>query len=272
MPELPEVETTRRGIAPHTVGDVLTRLVVREPRLRWPVLPQLPDLVAGRRVTALERRAKYLLFGLEGDHWLLLHLGMSGSLRVVPREKPAQRHDHLDLVLASGRAVRFTDPRRFGSLHHLVGDPEAHPLLRHLGPEPLGDVFGGEYLRRVGRGRRAPVKAFVMDSRVVVGVGNIYAAEALFRAGIHPARPAGRISLTRYRRLAEAIRGVLAEAIEAGGTTLRDFTGGDGNPGYFRQQLDVYGRAGEPCRRCATPLRTRRLAQRATVFCPRCQR
>ncbi|PWG64884.1 bifunctional DNA-formamidopyrimidine glycosylase/DNA-(apurinic or apyrimidinic site) lyase [Sediminicurvatus halobius] len=272
MPELPEVETTRRGVAPHAVGRRLAALVVREPRLRWPVDAGLAAQAQGRRVTALERRAKYLLFGLEGGLWLLLHLGMSGSLRVVPAGAPPQRHDHLDLALDSGEAVRFTDPRRFGSLHGASGDPEAHPLLRHLGPEPLGEAFHGQHLYALSRSRRVPVKAFVMDSRVVVGVGNIYAAEALWRARIHPGRAAGRIGLGRYRRLAEAIKAVLAEAIEAGGTTLRDFTRGDGTPGYFRQQLDAYGRAGLPCRRCGTPLQSRRLAQRATVYCPRCQR
>lgn len=272
MPELPEVETTRRGLAPHARGRCLAALVVREPRLRWPVAEGLPAAAVGRRISAVERRAKYLLFGLEDGAWLILHLGMSGSVRVVDRLRPPERHDHLDFVLDSGEALRFTDPRRFGSLHYVAGAPGCHPLLRHLGPEPLAPAFDGDYLYRLARGRRASIKACVMDSRVVVGVGNIYAAEALYRAGIHPARAAGRVGRARCRRLAEAIKGVLTEAIEAGGTTLRDFTDGTGRPGYFRQRLDVYGRAGEPCHRCGTPLKTRRIAQRATAYCPRCQR
>lgn len=272
MPELPEVETTRRGLTPHALGRRLEALVVRDPRLRWPVAGGLPAVVAGRRITAVERRAKYLLFGLDDGAWLMLHLGMSGSVRVVDRDRAPERHDHLDFVLDSGAALRFTDPRRFGSLHRVAGRLEAHPLLCHLGPEPLDPAFDGDYLHRRARGRRASIKAFVMDSRVVVGVGNIYAAEALYRAGIHPARAAGRVGLARCRRLAEAIKGVLTEAIEAGGTTLRDFTDGAGRPGYFRQQLDAYGRAGEPCRRCGATLKNRRLAQRATAYCPRCQR
>ncbi len=271
MPELPEVETTRRGVAPHVSGATVTAVEVRDHRLRWPVPADLPERLRGGVVRAVDRRAKYLLFRLP-DHTLLLHLGMSGSLRLVPVGTAPEPHAHVDITFDTGRALRFTDPRRFGSLHLAPGDGTGHPLLAHLGPEPLGDAFTGEWLHRRARGRRQAVKAFIMDAATVVGVGNIYAAEALFRAGIHPARAAGRISAVRYRQLAAAIRGVLAEAIEAGGTTLRDFVGSGGSPGYFRQSLSVYGRAGEPCPACGTPLRLSRIGQRATCYCWRCQR
>jgi len=272
MPELPEVETTRRGIEVHALGHRIERIVVREARLRWPVSPEVASESAGRHIVAVGRRGKYVSFALEDGGHLLLHLGMSGSVRVVAMTTPPFRHDHVDIVLDSGRALRLNDPRRFGSLHYIHGDPARHPLLAHLGPEPLDGVLDGDYLHARSRGRRSAVKAFLMDSRVVVGIGNIYANEALYRARIHPARAAGRISLARYRRLAEAVKAVLAEAIAAGGTTLRDFTASDGRPGYFRQQLDVYGRAGKPCRRCGTALTERRLGQRSTVYCPNCQR
>ena len=270
MPELPEVETTRRGIAPYLEGQILRRVDVREPRLRWPVPEQVLAL-RNQPVRQLRRRAKYLVIELEQEH-LLLHLGMSGSLRVTRRvqERPG-RHDHLDLVLANGTLIRFTDPRRFGAL---LWSPahRHHPLLQRLGPEPLSADFDGNRLHERARNRRVSVKSFLMNQEVVVGVGNIYAQESLFRAGIHPARSAGRISRERYRRLAGAVREVLGEAIEAGGTTLRDFTSGEGRPGYFRQSLRVYGRAGQPCPVCGTPLRGTRQSQRATVYCPRCQR
>lgn len=270
MPELPEVETTRRGIAPHLRGRRIAGTVVREARLRWPVPETALSALTGIAVESVERRAKYLL--LRTAHGtLMLHLGMSGSLRVVPATVPPQPHDHFDLLLDDGRCLRLRDPRRFGSIHWVTGDPCAHPLLASLGPEPLDPAFDGDHLYRLAHGRRRAAKDFIMDSRVVVGVGNIYAAEALFAAGIHPRRPAGRISRARYERLAEAIRVVLAGAIEQGGTTLRDFTNAEGEPGYFRISLAVYDRAGEPCRRCGRPLRTARIGQRATVYCPRCQ-
>lgn len=272
MPELPEVETTRRGVAPHVKDRRIERVIVRDPRLRWPVAPELAEHAAHRAIRAVERRAKYLLFRLGDSGTLMLHLGMSGSVRVVPASTPPQRHDHVDIVLDDGRALRFTDPRRFGSLHWIEGDPDAHPLLRALGPEPLDDDFHGDYLYRISRGRRASVKALLMDSHVVVGVGNIYANEALYRAGIRPSRAAGRVGRERYRRLATAVKDVLTEAIIAGGTTLRDFTGTEGRPGYFRQQLSVYGRSGQPCHGCGETLRETRLGQRATVYCPHCQR
>ncbi len=270
MPELPEVETTRRGIAPLVEGRRVTDVVIRQPRLRWPVPPELPRLLAGRRLVGVTRRAKYLLFHFSHGA-LLLHLGMSGSLRVVPRGTPPRKHDHFDLVLGK-RCLRLRDPRRFGALLWTDEPPELHPLLRHLGPEPLSSAFDGDHLHRLSRGRSRPVKSFLMDARVVVGVGNIYANEALFAAGIHPARACGRVSLARYRRLAEAVREVLADAIEEGGTTLRDFQQADGRPGYFVQRLQVYGREGRPCPRCGAPIRKRSLGQRSSFYCGRCQR
>ncbi len=275
MPELPEVETTRRGLEPHLVGCRLLGAVVREPRLRYPVPDDLHRRVANRRVSAVGRRGKYLTVSLDGGDGgdgggLLLHLGMSGSLRIVPAGEPPRPHDHVDLRLEDGRLLRLHDPRRFGSVLYTDSPWEMHPLLRRLGPEPLEGEFEGGYLYRRSRGRRGAVKAFLMDSAVVVGVGNIYAAEALFRAGIRPDRPAGRVGEGRYRRLAEAVREVLGEAIAAGGTTLRDFLGSDGNPGYFALALAVYGQ--ERCRRCGGAIRRVRLAQRGTYFCPRCQR
>lgn len=271
MPELPEVETTRRGIEPLVTGRRVNGVVVRNARLRWPVPAALARELPGQRVGAVERRAKYLLLRCtEGT--VLIHLGMSGSLRVVPVSSPPGPHDHVDVVLTGGQALRLRDPRRFGAVLWVPGDPTEHPLLAGLGPEPLGEGFDGAYLHRLSRGRRAPVKAFLMDSRVVVGVGNIYAAEGLFRAGIHPGRAAGRIAAGRYDALAAALRQVLSEAITQGGTTLRDFVAEDGRPGYFRQRLNVYGREGEPCPACDTPLKGCRIAQRSTVYCRRCQR
>ncbi len=271
MPELPEVETTRRGIQPWAEGQRVVEVVVREPRLRWPVPPTLAESLVGQRIERVERRAKYLLFRTRAGT-LLAHLGMSGSLRVLRGEVPAPlRHDHIDLVLASGDRLRYNDPRRLGSFLWLAPG-EVHPLLSHLGPEPLSPAFDGELLYRRSRGRRAAVKAFLMDGRVVVGVGNIYANEALFLAGIRPDRAAGRVSLARYERLAAHVKQVLTSAITQGGTTLRDFVGGDGKPGYFAQQLFVYGRGGAPCKRCGTLLRERLIGQRASVYCVACQR
>ncbi len=270
MPELPEVETTRRGVEPHCVGRMITRVVVRESRLRWPVPDQLPILLDGQVIEAVERRAKYLLFRMQIGS-LLVHLGMSGSLRLVNVDAPPARHDHIDILLDDGVCLRYHDPRRFGCFLWLaVG--ENHPLLAHLGPEPLSSNFDGDVLYQRSRGRKGPVKNFIMDGKVVVGVGNIYANEALFISGIRPDRAAGRVSLARYQRLAENIKQVLTSAIDDGGTTLRDFVGGDGSPGYFAQQLLVYGRAGQCCKRCDASLREIRLGQRSSVFCATCQR
>lgn len=271
MPELPEVETTRRGIEPHLVGNRIQQLVIRQHQLRWPVPKQLGTHLRNKRITAVRRRAKYLLVTTESGT-LIIHLGMSGSLRMVDAAAVAGPHDHVDLVISTGKCLRYTDPRRFGAWLWTRTEPAGHPLLKHLGPEPLGDAFDGQYLFRQSRGRRLAVKAMLMDSRIVAGVGNIYANEALFRAGIHPGRRAGRISEQRYRALAEAVREVLIHAIRQGGTTLRDFVGGEGKPGYFQLALQVYAQTGQPCRTCATPIRAMRTGQRSTFYCPRCQR
>lgn len=271
MPELPEVETTRCGVAPHVVGQQVLAVQVRQPKLRWPVPDNLAELLVGQQVVALTRRAKYLLFELPNGT-LMIHLGMSGSLRIAAADEPPAFHDHADFLLANGNLLRYTDPRRFGAILWLQGEPLEHELLKNLGPEPLSDDFSGAYLYRLAGQRKVAVKSFIMDGHVVVGAGNIYANEALFRAGIHPKRAAGRISLQRYQRLASEIKQTLSEAIASGGTTLKDFVGGDGKPGYFKQELKVYGRGGLPCVECDEPLKEIRLGQRSTVFCANCQR
>jgi len=272
MPELPEVETTRRGVAPFVEGAVIRDVVVRDRRLRWPVPAGLARSMRGRGVIAVERRAKYLLFRMEGQRTMMLHLGMSGSLRVMRSPQPPGSHDHVDIVLDSGHALRFNDPRRFGSIHWIRGAAEKHPLLAGLGPEPLGPDFTPDYLAGTCRGRKIAIKPHLMNGRIVVGVGNIYASEALFLAGIRPTRAAGRVSSERLGRLVDAVRQVLEAAIRQGGTTLRDFAWGEGQPGYFSQELAVYGREHEPCVACGAPVRSIVLGQRATYFCPRCQR
>lgn len=270
MPELPEVETTRRGLAPHVEGRRVVSVTLRRADLRWPIPPEIARDLPTQRIAAVRRRAKYLLLDTDAGS-ALLHLGMSGSLRVLDAATPLRAHDHVDIGLDSGRVLRFNDPRRFGCLlWQPVGT--VHPLLVGLGPEPLGDTFDGEHLYTLSRGRRAPVKTFLMDQAVVVGVGNIYAAEALHAAGISPLRAAGRVSRERYMHLADAVRRILAHAITRGGTTLRDFISPDGAPGYFEQELSVYGRGGEPCRACGAVLRQASIGQRASVWCPRCQR
>lgn len=269
MPELPEVETTRRGVAPLLESRSVVAAVVREPRLRWPA--RVPDELVGQRLRRVGRRAKYLIFSFESGH-LLLHLGMSGSLRVVPRDAPYLKHDHVAIEFDHGQVLRLNDPRRFGSVHWHAGSPDTHWLLAGLGIEPLDPGFDGPYLKARARGRRLAVKSFIMDSRTVVGVGNIYANEALFLAGIRPTVAAGRVTLAGYAELSARIRQVLTNAIRMGGTTLRDFVNQDGNPGYFKQSLKVYDRAGEPCPACGTTLTGIRLGQRATVFCRKCQR
>ena len=276
MPELPEVETTRRGLAPHLVGRRIAAVTLRRPDLRWPIPPQVARLLPGQRIEAVRRRAKYLLLDTEAGS-ALLHLGMSGSLRVLPARTPATAHDHVDFALepargsGGARVLRFNDPRRFGSL--LWQPPgTTHALLRDLGPEPLSEAFDGDDLYARSRGRKAPVKVFLMDQKIVVGVGNIYAAEALFAAGISPLRPAGQVSLARYRALAAAVKAILAAAIARGGTTLRDFISPDGAPGYFEQELAAYGRGGEPCPRCGRALKSAAIGQRATAWCGHCQR
>jgi formamidopyrimidine-DNA glycosylase len=271
LPELPEVETTRRGIRSALRGRRITGMVLREPRLRWPVDAGLVTELPGQQVREVRRRAKYLLIELERGT-LIAHLGMSGSLRVLSAQAPLLAHDHYDLLLDTGRCLRFNDPRRFGSLLWVTGDPAEHPLLAHLGPEPLERGFGADYLAGKARGRKVAIKQFLMDQHVVVGVGNIYASEALFRAGISPRRAAGRVSLARLESLVGAVREVLGEAIRQGGTTLRDYVNAEGTPGYFRQKLYVYERAGEPCRRCGTVVQQIVQGQRSTYFCPVCQK
>ncbi len=268
MPELPEVEVTRRGIAPHLAGRRISAVAVREPRLRWPV-PQAVRKLAGRTVRAVRRRGKYLLFDC-GDGHLIVHLGMSGSLRVLPAGTPPQKHDHFDLVLGD-RLLRLRDPRRFGAVLWTAQPVEAHPLLAHLGVEPLSREFAPASLYRLSRGQRIAIKQFLMDGRRIVGVGNIYAAESLFRAGIHPLTPAGRVSRERCAALSRAIKETLRAAIRAGGSSLRDFVGADGVAGEFQLRTWVYDRAGLPCRRCGTPIRRLVQGARATYFCPACQ-
>lgn len=270
MPELPEVETTMRGIRPYLEGHVIEHVRVRNPSLRWPVTAAVQQ-VCGQQVHGLSRRAKYLLIECETGG-LMCHLGMSGSLRICQDGDPPRLHDHFDLVLDSAYCVRFHDPRRFGAL--LWWDPpfQAHELLRELGPEPLSQEFDGKYLWQRARQLRTPVKNFIMNGKVVVGVGNIYAAEALFMAGIHPCRAAGRIALCRYQGLAAVIKDVLQRAIRHGGTTLRDFVNSAGEPGYFAQELLVYDREGKACFQCRTPIRRTVIGQRSSYYCPRCQR
>jgi len=270
MPELPEVETSRRGIAPWVENQDVSGVIVRQHSLRWPVATEIERILPGQRIRSLSRRAKYLLIGTDAGT-AMLHLGMSGSVRIIDTGAPAGVHDHVDIELESGKALRFRDPRRFGSLLW-ADDPYRHPLLSDLGPEPLDDEFSGEYLYEVARGRRVTIKQFLMNGSVVVGVGNIYASESLFVARIHPKRRAGRISMPRMKSLASAIKLVLGKAIEAGGTTLRNFHGGDGEPGYFQQQLEVYGRDDEPCLRCKRPISLAVLGQRSTYYCKNCQK
>jgi formamidopyrimidine-DNA glycosylase len=272
MPELPEVETTRRGLEPNFVGRTITTVNVREPRLRWPIASDLAERLTGRRVMQLGRRAKYLLIVLDRGT-VILHLGMSGALRIVPSGTPPGKHDHIDIELNDGGALRFTDTRRFGSLHYVVdGNHEAHFLLRNLGPEPLSESFDAAMLHAALRGRRASIKEIIMNARVVVGVGNIYASEALFRAGIDPRTRAGRLSRKRCEMLVDAIKQTLRDALRAGGSSLRDWHHADGSLGYFQQHYFAYDRADEPCRRCGASIRTLRQGQRATYYCPECQK
>src|SRR5215469_12089205 len=275
MPELPEVETTRRGIAPHVIGRRIVSVTLRRPDLRWPIPREISDVLPGQRIDDVERRAKYLLLHTAAGS-ALLHLGMTGVLRVLPPDVAPGVHDHVDLLLEPTRRereriLRFTDARRFGCLlWQPVG--ETHELLAELGPEPLTDAFDGDLLHRRSRGRKAAVKLFLMDNAIVVGVGNIYASEALFAAGIDPRRAAGSISRARYARLAGEVKRILAWAIERGGTTLRDFLNPDGAPGYFFRELFVYGREGEPCKVCGTAIRQQVIGQRSTFWCPHCQK
>ncbi len=270
MPELPEVETTRRGIAPYIKGQTVSELLVRNRQLRWPIPRQLNKTLTGRTIHAIERRGKYILF-YTSQGCLLLHLGMSGSLRILKEPQAPNKHDHVDIRFNSGVCLRFTDPRRFGSIHWTSHDPLQHALLKDLGPEPLGKDFNADYLFIVSRKRIQSIKTFIMNSHIVVGVGNIYANEALFAARIHPLRRAGKLSKRECNELCKEIKTVLTLAIEKGGTTLRDFVDGDGKPGYFRHELQVYDKAGDPCPVCNKPITLKRIGQRSSFYCTRCQ-
>jgi formamidopyrimidine-DNA glycosylase len=273
MPELPEVETVRRGVEPHVVGRQIVRVVVRDARLRWPVPASLAAFAQGQRITGTSRRGKYLLLHLgEASDRLIVHLGMSGRLFICTASERPVKHDHLDLELDDGRLLRYHDPRRFGAVLPWPATETTHPLMETMGPEPFSEDFSGDYLFQRSRAKRVAVKAFLMDGRVVVGAGNIYAAESLFRAGIRPTRAAGRVTRAEYVRLAAQVRAVLQEAITQGGTTLRDFAGADGRRGYFQQDLYVYGREGLPCRVCGSLIRNIRLGHRQSGYCPSCQR
>jgi formamidopyrimidine-DNA glycosylase len=271
MPELPEVETTRKGIEPHISGERVKSVIVRNPRLRWPIPAELALELPQKTVNRVERRGKYLLLYTD-DHCLMIHLGMSGSLRIVAEGEIALKHDHVDIELYNGKTLRYCDPRRFGCMLWIEGNVHEHPLLSKLGPEPLQKEFGRRHLFEASRGKRVAIKTFIMDSHVVVGVGNIYANEALFMAGIRPKALAGKVSAKRYEELTLCIKTILAKAITQGGTTLRNFVGGDGKPGYFKQQLFVYGRGNQPCKNCGTELKEIKLGQRSTVYCNQCQK
>lgn len=271
MPELPEVVVTLRGVLPHIEGKRVADVVVRNSRLRWPVPDGLSELLAGKVLADGRQRAKYMLFRFDHGH-LMIHLGMSGNLRIVQTGVAPAKHDHVDIVFDGGVVLRFTDPRRFGSVLWLEGEPEQHRLLQHLGPEPFEDIISGDYLYGLSRGKTTSIKQFLMDNQVVVGVGNIYANESLFLSGIRPKKAAGRVSRKSYKLLAGNVKTVLGRAIEQGGTTLKDFVGNEGKPGYFKQQLYVYGRGGEACLNCQSLLKEIRLGQRSTVYCPSCQK
>jgi len=271
MPELPEVETTRRGLLPHLLGRRIRGVVVRNANLRWPVPEDLDVNLRGEEVLAIRRRGKYLLFDCRKGH-LLVHLGMSGRLTMVAEGEPPKTHDHVDVRMENQKLLRFTDPRRFGAMLWVKGPAEKHALLKGLGLEPLDAEFSGKALYEKSRGRKVAIKQLLMNARILTGVGNIYASEALFAAGIHPLRAAGRISLARYERLAAAIRATLEKALASGGSTLRDFKSADGEPGYFQRESRVYGREGKPCRVCGTKIRALRQGQRSTFYCPSCQR
>ena len=270
MPELPEVETTRRGISPHIEKKRVVSTLIRQSSLRWPIPVELPKILKRRQLIAITRRGKYLLFQFSHGH-LILHLGMSGSLRIVTPDETPRKHDHVDIIFSGHHCLRFHDPRRFGAILWTTDAPEEHALLANLGPEPLTAAFNAEYLFKKSRKRTKDIKSFIMDSKVVVGVGNIYASEALFDAGIRPTKAAGKVTLKQYQQLVVAIKYLLERSIKQGGTTLRDFIGSDGKPGYFAQQLNVYGRQGLPCTVCSKPLKMIRQSQRTTVYCTQCQ-
>ena len=270
MPELPEVEITCQGISPFVVGQTVKEIIIRERQLRWPIPIALKRSLKNKIIIKLNRRAKYLLFYTDNG-CMIIHLGMSGSLRIVKDVEPPERHDHVDIIFKSGHTLRYRDPRKFGSILWTKHDPMKHMLLSHLGPEPLTHEFQADYLYALSRKRTKPIKNFIMDSRIVVGIGNIYANEALYHAGIRPTQKAGKISKIRYKRLIVEIKNVLSHAIKKGGTTIRDFINGEGKPGYFKNELQVYNKAGHPCNSCKTPITIIRLGQRSTFYCVNCQ-
>ncbi|MEE9445181.1 MAG: bifunctional DNA-formamidopyrimidine glycosylase/DNA-(apurinic or apyrimidinic site) lyase [Cocleimonas sp.] len=270
MPELPEVETTRRGILPYIDQQTVEEIIIRQPKLRWPVPAEIHQM-EGQKVESVSRRGKYLLLET-AQGTVLIHLGMSGSLRVIDAGVAPDKHDHVDFIFGNGKAIRLHDPRRFGAVLWTTSNPLKHKLIRSLGPEPLGDDLSGEYLYQRSRGRSVSIKQFIMNGQIVVGVGNIYACESLFRAGISPKRLAGKVSKARYIKLVAVIKDVLAQAIEQGGTTLQDFVQATGKPGYFQQELNVYGRAGEICSSCSSNIKQITQGQRSTFYCGKCQR
>lgn len=271
MPELPEVETTRRGIEPLVTNKVVDHVLIHNDSLRWPVPQRLISLLPGERIDTVGRRSKYLLFQFPAGT-MIVHLGMTGHLRVDSIQSEKRKHDHVEIVFKDGTALRYNDPRRFGSILWTADDPLQHVRLANLGPEPFAAKFNASYLYNISRNRKVAVKPFLMDAHIVVGVGNIYASEALFRAGVSPLKPAGKVSKAAYGRLVEAVTVILNEAISAGGTTIRDFSNSEGKPGYFTQELRVYGRAGQACRSCDTLIKQVKLGQRSTFYCPRCQK
>lgn len=271
MPELPEVETTLRGILPHIEQQTIVKTIVREHRLRWAIPTNLAQILLGKSIVNVARRAKYLLLNLH-DGTIIIHLGMSGCLRILTNDAPPNKHDHVDIVLHNKKILRFTDPRRFGAFLWVEGNPHCHPLLKNLGIEPLTKNFTGRYLWQQAKNRSVSIKSFLMDNKIVTGIGNIYATEALFAAGIHPATPANSLSIACLEKLANTSKQILRFAIKRGGTTLKDFINSDGQPGYFSNQLKVYGRRGLPCLTCNRPLQLMQIGQRSTVYCECCQR
>lgn len=271
MPELPEVETTRNGIAPYIENQQIQEIIIRDSRLRWPITDQLEDRLRGQTILSVTRRAKYLLLNT-ATGTLLIHLGMSGRLRILTSYQPAEKHDHVDMVFANNITLRFTDPRRFGAVLWTNESPQQHPLLHHLGPEPLDQAFDADYLFQRSRKRQVSIKTFIMNAEIVVGVGNIYASESLFLASIHPQLVAAKLTKTQSLKLVDAIKLTLQKAIAAGGTTLRDFRDSEGKPGYFAQELWVYARQNQACKQCGHPVELIRQSQRATYFCPQCQK
>ena len=271
MPELPEVETSRRGIEPYLRNKTITEVIIRQHKLRWPIPENLPDLATGKKVRQVRRRAKYIFLVLDNGY-IIIHLGMSGSLRICTKENAPEKHDHIDICVSNGKILRLRDPRKFGCVLWTSDDINQHKLIRSLGPEPLDEYFDAQHLHNSAKKRSCSIKSFIMNSHVVVGVGNIYASESLFKAGINPKRKAGNVSLNRFEKLVDAIKNTLAESIDQGGTTLKDFTSEDGKPGYFAQNLLVYGRTGEACTICGKPIKQFTQQARSTFYCTQCQK